>query len=298
MPWGFTYFSLAGADSTGARPYKDGETLCVSHLNPESDAGEDEEFEVYMPPFLLLGKTFLPDSCGYGKYRGGVGMQVVMLVVEPGKMVRQSAACGSSAYTTQGGSGSSGGYPGLVGWNMAFHDTNMRQLIEAGEGYPSTLAEIQSWIREGKLKVGETEIWGGDVAPTSYKDGDLHVFIAGSQGGWGDPLDRDLGLVEKDLNEGWVSPEANRAVYGAIAKRVGREWKVDREATAKAQQEMRRKRKERAISAKEWWAEQRQRVLNNDFSQPVCNLYGDVLKYEKFRRQFIGTWQLPEDYAL
>lgn len=298
VPWGFTYFSLAGADSTGARPYKDGETLCASHLNPESDAGEDEEFEVYMPPFLLLGKTFLPDSCGYGKYRGGVGMQVVLLVVEPGKMVRQSAACGSSAYTTQGGSGPSGGYPGLVGWNMAFHDTNIRQLIEAGEGYPSTLAEIQSWIREGKLKVREIEIWGGDVAPTSYRDGDLHVFIASSQGGWGDPLDRDLSLVEKDLNEGWVSPEANRAVYGAIAKRVGREWKVDREATAKAQQEMRRRRKERAVSAKEWWAEQRQRVLNKDFSQPVASLYSDVLKYEKFRRQFIGTWQLPEDYTL
>lgn len=111
-------------------------------------------------------------------------------------------------------------------------------------------------------------------------------------------MDRDLGLVEKDLNQGWVSAEANRAVYGAIAKRVGREWKVDCEATAKAQQKMRRRRKEKAVSAKEWWAEQRQRVLNKDFSQPVYNLYSDVLKYEKFRRQFVGTWQLPEDYAL
>jgi len=298
VPWGFTYFSLAGADSTGARPYKDGDTLCASHLNPESDAGEDEEFELYMPPLVILGKTFLPDSCGYGKYRGAPGVQVVFLILDPGKMLRQTAACGSSAYTTQGGSGPSGGYPGFIGWNMAFHDTNMRQLMEAGEGYPSTLAEIQSWIKAGKLKVGKIDVWGGDVPPSNYKDGDLHVFIAGSTGGWGDPLDRDLSLVEKDLNQGWVSPEANRIAYGAVAERVGGVWKVDREATAKAQQEMRRRRKERAVGAREWWAQQRQRVLNKDFSQPVYDLYSDVLKYERFRRQFTDIWQLPEDYAL
>ena len=220
VPWGFTYFSLAGADSTGARAYKDGDTLVASHLNPESDAGEDEEFELYMPPFVLLGKTPMPGSCGYGKFRGGVGVQVVLLVIDPGQMARLSAACGSSAYTTQGGSGPSGGYPGFIGWNMAFHDTNIRQLMAAGEGYPSTLAEIQDWIKQGKLKVGKTEIWGGDVAPTNYKDGDIHVFVAGAMGGWGDPLDRDLALIEKDLNEGWVGPEANRRVYGAAARRV------------------------------------------------------------------------------
>jgi acetone carboxylase alpha subunit len=267
-------------------------------LNPESDAGEDEEFEVYMPPFLLLGKDFLPDSCGYGKYRGGTGIQVVMLVVDPGKMVRQSAACGSSAYTTQGGSGLSGGYPGVIGWNMAFHDTNMRQLIEAGEGYPSSLAEIQSWIKEGKLKVGKVDVWGGDVPPTYFNDGDIHVFIAASQGGWGDPLDRDLSLVEKDLNEGWVSPEAYKKVYGVVAGRADGNWKVDRETTAKAQQEMRQKRKERSVRVKDWWTEERQRVLDKGLSRQALSLYGDILNYEKFRRQFLGAWQLPEDYAL
>jgi len=298
VPWGFTYWSLAGADSTGARPYKDGDTLCASHLNPQSDAGEDEEYELYMPPFIVLGKSFLPGGCGYGRHRGAVGVQVVLLVIDPGKMVRQSASCGSSVNTTQGGSGVSGGYPGFIGWNMAFHDTNMRELMKSGEGYPSTLAEIQSWIRSGKLKVGKIEVWGGDVAPTYYKDGDLHVFIANTNGGWGDPLDRDLNLVEKDLNQGWVTPEANRKVYGAVAERVGGQWKVNREATAKVQQEMRQKRKKRAVSFKEWWAQQRQQAMNIDFSEPVRSLYSDILKYEKFRHQFTSTWQLPEDYSL
>ena len=298
VPWGFTYFSLAGSDSTGARPYRDGDTLCATHLNPESDAGEDEEFEVYMPPFLLLGKTFMPDSCGHGKYRGAVGVQAIFLVVDPGTRAADTSSSCSTAYTTQGGSGPSGGYPGLLGWNVIFHGTNMRELIQAGEGYPSSLSEIYDWIDKGKLRVENIKVWGTNTPLVVLGDGDLHAFIACATGGWGDPLNRDLGLVEKDLNEGWVSPEANRAVYGAVAKRVDGRWRVDGEATAKAQQEMRRRRKERATNAKEWWAEQRQRVLNKDFSEPVYNLYGDVLKYDKFRRQFTATWQLPEDYAL
>ena len=297
VPWGSTYFSLSGADSSGARAYKDGDILCVSNLNPQSDSGEDEEFELYMPPLMILGKSFFPSSCGYGKYRGGLAMQLVLLVDNPGKTMRQSAA-GTGGYASHGGSGISGGYPGFGGFNVAFHNTNMRQLIEAGEGYPSTLPEIQSCIREGKLKVGKIEVWGTDVPPITLKDGDLYVFIEHGKGGWGDPLDRDLSLVEKDLNEGWVSPEANKAVYGAVAERVDGRWKVDREATAKVQQEMRRRRKKRAVSAKEWWTRERQRVMNKHFSQLVCNLYSDLLKYEKFRRQFTATWQLTEDYAL
>jgi len=298
VPWGFAYFSLAGADSVGARAYKDGDTLAATHLNPESDSGEDEEFELYMPPVMLLGKTFLPDSCGHGKYRGGLGIQVVQMIVDPGKRTTQTSSAGSSIYTTQGGSGPSGGYPGLVGWNVSFHDTNMRQLIESGEGYPSTLAEIQRWIADGKLKVGNTEVWGTCSPPIDFKDGDLHVYIACSACGWGDPLDRDLGLVEKDLNEGWMSPQANRTAYGAVAERVDGKWKVDREATAKVRQEMRERRKERAHSAREWWTRERQRMMNEDLSSPVRNLYSDILKYEKFNRQFTTTWQLPENYQL
>ncbi|MFC1999321.1 hydantoinase B/oxoprolinase family protein [Chloroflexota bacterium] len=298
VPWGFAYFSLAGADSVGARAYKDGDTLCATHLNPESDSGEDEEFELYMPPVMLLGKTFLPDSCGHGKFRGGMGIQVVLLVVDPGKRTTQTSSSCSTAYTTQGGSGPSGGYPGLVGWNVSFHDTNMRQLMEAGEGYPSTLAEIYRWIEEGKLKVGSTEVWGINTPPIDFRDGDLHVFIACAVGGWGDPLDRDLALVEKDLNQGWVSPQANRTAYGAVAERVDGGWKVDREATAKARQQMRERRKERAVSGREWWTRERQRMMNKNLSSPVCNLYSDILKYESFNRQFTTTWQLPEDYQL
>jgi N-methylhydantoinase B/oxoprolinase/acetone carboxylase alpha subunit len=298
VTWSFTYFSLSGSQSIGGRPYKDGEALCVSIFNPQSDAGEDEEFELYMPPFVVLGKDFLPGDCGYGKYRGGMGVQLVLLVVNPGKMVRQVGYQSNTIDTTCGGTGLSGAYPAPGGWNVAFRDTNMRELIQAGEGYPSTLPEIYRWIEEGKLKVGNIETWGGPTPPMNLKDGDLWVYIQPSNGGWGDPLERDMSLVEKDLNEGWVSPEANRLVYGAIAQHIDEEWKVDRETTAKAQQEMRRRRKERAVSGKEWWAQQRQRVMNKEFSEPVYNLYSDVLKYEKFRSKFMSTWQLPEDYKL
>jgi len=297
VPWGFTYFGLAGADSTGARPYKDGDTLCASVLNPQSDSGEDEEFELYMPPLVVIGRSFLPSSCGYGKYRGGMGMQLVLLVDRPGKMLRQSAA-GAGGPTTYGGSGASGGYVGIGQFNVTFQGTNMRQLIESGEGYPSGLGEILRWIEEGKLKVERMQVWGNDVAPISLEDGDVWVYVNSCVSGWGDPLDRDLRLIEKDLNEGWVSEEANRIIYGAIAKRVDGKFQVDQEATDRLRQDMRMRRNGRALSAKEWWAKERQRVLCMDFSEPVRDLYKDVCKYEKFRVKFCDVWQLPQDFQI
>jgi len=295
VPWGFTYFSLIGADSTGARPYQDGGTLCAAFVNPQSDAGEDEEFELYMPPCVLLGKSHLPDSCGYGKYRGGLAMQVVFLVDNPGKVLRQASA-GTGGGATYGGGGASGGYPGFGGWNIIFRDTNIHQLIESGEGYPSSLPEIQRWIEDGRLKVGAIDAWDADTPPLSLEHGDLYVCIACSMGGWGDPLDRNLDLVEKDLTEGWVGSEANRTVYGAVVEHIDGKWKVDREATAIEQQEIRRQRKKKSISARDWWRQQRHRVSNKDFPKPVYDMYSDILRYERFSNLFTTTWQLPEDY--
>ena len=60
----------------------------------------------------------------------------------------------------------------------------------------------------------------------------------------------------------------------------------------------RQRRGERAVNAREWWEQERQRVVNKDFSEDVYNMYKDVLQYEKFRRKFITTWQLAEDYKV
>jgi len=37
-------------------------------------------------------------------------------------------------------------------------------------------------------------------------------------------------------------------------------------------------------------------VLQQDFSNDVYNMYADIVRYDKFHTQFMGIWQLPEDY--
>jgi len=61
---------------------------------------------------------------------------------------------------------------------------------------------------------------------------------------------------------------------------------------------MRDKRKERSVDAKDWWREERQKVMDKGWREDLRNMFADSLKYAKFRREFMGMWQLPDDYAL
>lgn len=46
--------------------------------------------------------------------------------------------------------------------------------------------------------------------------GDVLIFRTAGAGGWGDPLDRDAALVERDVRRGLVSAEAAREAYGVV----------------------------------------------------------------------------------
>ena len=61
---------------------------------------------------------------------------------------------------------------------------------------------------------------------------------------------------------------------------------------------MRERRKQRSVDAKDWWIRERRKVLKKDWHEDIRNLYSDCLKYKKFRDQFTGMWQLPEDFHI
>jgi len=73
-----------------------------------------------------------------------------------------------------------------------------------------------------------------DVLKTSgisLTKGSRFVARTSGGGGYGDPLERDPGLVMKDVLDGYVSREAGEDLYGVIFK--GDDLQVDTEATAK-----------------------------------------------------------------
>ena len=108
-------------------------------------------------------------------------------------------------------------------------------------------------------------------------------------------MERSYELIDEDLKYGWITPDCAQTVYGAVTNGNG---KIDASASDALRDQMRNRRKERSVDAKEWWKQERQVVLGKKWHEDIYNMFADNCNYEKFRNQFYGMWQLPEDYAL
>ncbi len=63
-------------------------------------------------------------------------------------------------------------------------------------------------------------------------------------------------------------------------------------------EEIRKERLRRAKSFDEFYEEERDIVLNSRFSRPVAKLYLELKEVsEKWWREFLDFWQLPNDYT-
>jgi N-methylhydantoinase B len=76
------------------------------------------------------------------------------------------------------------------------------------------------------------------VAGLLLKRGDLLSVEFAGGGGWGDPLEREVGRVRDDVARGYVSPAAARQDYGVA---LDRDLGIDAEATARLRREKTRR---------------------------------------------------------
>ena len=111
----------------------------------------------------------------------------------------------------------SGAYPAPGCFMISARDTNLGTLLESGET-PRDARDLLEMVDDGRLEVGNLEIWKTDCPELALKNNDLFVDAAGAAGGWGDPLERDPASVIQDLNEGMTPKyEFVRAMHGVIA---------------------------------------------------------------------------------
>ena len=294
FPWAGGDMALITCWSANALPYKDGELAIFCAPNPQPDQGETESSEFLQPTNLTIGKKFIPNYCGHGKFRGGLGIGMCQLIVDPGQYLTIAgfAATGGMMRVAMG---MCGGYPGPNDIIHFAHDTNMRELLAEGKTYPRDFVEIGKWIKEGKLKAGSVDLFKGAAPNIPCKDGDLFSSATSAMGGWGDPLEREFALIEKDVHYGWITPDVAATVYGTITDDKD---KVKVTESQELRKQIRNKRKERSADAKDWWKKEREQVLRKAFSEDVYNMYADCLKYSKFRSDFTAMWQVPADYKL
>jgi N-methylhydantoinase B len=176
----FVVQSLEGG-GWGGRPYEDGESGTVSVCQGDVRNGSIEGIELKCP-VLVESRGLRKDSCGAGKYRGGLGidMQVRNLVDGHWNFEQTRRTQCPPWGLWDGKSGESGGYL------LRLPDEKEFRLM-AGARIP--------------VPVGASAI-----------------VRTGGGGGWGDPIEREAAKVAEDVQEELISREAARTLYGVILR--------------------------------------------------------------------------------
>ena len=288
--FGGTIFELT-AGGFPATAVMDGIDACYQVFNPAGDCGDVEQWERTFP-IIYLGRGIWRDSGGYGKYRGGCGLQSLYMVYGTDDM---QMAGNSSADRTTFGIGMMGGYPVSANYRYIVTDTNImetavaRRPIPHGEGVDPVKPE---WL---DLIKGRTILTDAATLSTSMKRHDLWLHLTGSAGGYGDPIERDPILVKKDIQLELTTLRSAEKVYCVKLDPVTLE--VDAEATKQLRSQRKAERLARAIPARDYIRINREKILNGDIPPiPKSCLQDCIRASRKFLNEFKEFWGLPEDF--
>jgi N-methylhydantoinase B len=203
LPIGQGIYDMHGV-GFGAAPYRDGVSSGGHMNNPTVGISDIENIELQYP-LMYLSRNHMVDSGGFGKFRGGLGLQRIILV-RGSKNVNTNY---SPYHGIPSGWGLFGGYPAGIGGDKCRVDPdNLAEKLQQSR-YPVDLASAPEW---GTVNAP-------DLPPLQrmpLPEGCL-VFdpvMVGS--GYGDPLDRDPALVLQDLFDQAVSLSHAGKIYGVV----------------------------------------------------------------------------------
>ena len=165
----------------GGRPFEDGELATVSVCQGDVRNGSIEGIELKCP-VVVEGRVLRTDSCGAGKYRGGLGLDTKVRGLVEGKWNFERSRRSKCPPW-----GIAGGLPGEAGGNL---------LKLPGE-------KSFKWISGANIPV---------------PPGARAIVRTGGGGGWGDPLQRPAARVAEDAAEGLISRKAARDFYGVVLR--------------------------------------------------------------------------------
>jgi len=189
----------------GGRPFEDGESATVSVCQGDVRNGSIEGIELKCP-VLVESRALRQDSCGAGRYRGGLGLDMKVRNLVEGKWNFERTR--RSKCPPWGIAGGTAGEPG----------GNLLKL--PGE-------KAFKWITGANIPV-----------PLNS----LAIVRTGGGGGWGDPLERDAALVAADAAEGLISRRAAHELYGVVLRGS---MSLDESATQRLRDRLRSRRKGR-----------------------------------------------------
>ena len=143
-------------------------------------------------PLRVERYALVPDTGGAGKFRGGLAtVREVRLLAEEAVITVRSDKRRFPPY------GLHGGKSGSRSMNIINPGPDQRVL-------PVLFKE-----------------------PIAMVQGDLYHHTLAGGGGYGDPLERDLSLVQRDLRQGRISGAGALRDYGVVAALQGDDWVID-----------------------------------------------------------------------
>ncbi len=162
----------------GASQAKDGHQCAIFPANGANTPVEILESDT---PLMVVARELVSDSGGAGKYRGGMGRRMVVHipddVLAPLSPVAIAVQAGRFRYSPQG---IFGGKPGI------------------------------------KAQFLKNDLPADPSGLTLCDPGDMVTFLSAGGGGFGNPMDRDIADVEKDVIYGYVSLEKAKEDYGVV----------------------------------------------------------------------------------
>jgi N-methylhydantoinase B len=201
------------AAGSAAFASKDGIAAGGPITSPVSAIADVERNEQVCPLFYLY-RSLACDTAGAGKYRGGLSGEVALTL---GGIEHAHALIMTHGAEVPNSQGLAGGWPGATVRQMLG-----RNAVERGRLRPAT------WETFGP-KPGLVAMTNRDVFAVSWQGG----------GGWGDPLERDIDAVARDLMSEAVSRTAARRIYGVC---LGGDGVGMIEATDRERQKLRQRR--------------------------------------------------------
>lgn len=262
----------------GARYDRDGVDVAGSYFAPmTSEPGEVESLEAGLP-FLYLYRGFESDSCGVGKYRGGVGLDLAIMIHRVPMVFFGTFGFGSKAVVNQGLYGGYGAPTEPFAW---ISNTNIRELLaKTDEKVPSSNKDTYG---ERAVKgVYEADKFPSPLRPIN--EGDIIVGGRGGGGGYGDPVERDPLLVMQDLERGVISHRVAKDIYKIAYDEEA--LTVDEEKTKLLREQEMASRKARGLRFEEFERE----WLKKKPAPEVLEFYGDWPNtvYKSFT--YYGPW--------
>ncbi|NKB37755.1 MAG: hypothetical protein GKR93_11375 [Gammaproteobacteria bacterium] len=195
----------------GANPFADGLDQAGCFVSPRPHIPNIEYNEMHSP-MLFLYRAFFPDTGGDGEHRGG---RAAGTAWTPHGVERLRCSLTSHGVEVPISYGQFGAYPGVCSNAMIIHDSDVAQKY-AESDLPLKLEDVDKPIDLQALG-GEVQILAAKQDELPLKPGDIVQYTWQGGGGYGDPLEREISEVIRDIDMGYISAQRAEEIYGVFA---------------------------------------------------------------------------------